>query len=123
MAIKDAFKVNRKTFFNPKAWIDYDILKDQTKTVFGLFKAVFAKPTAGREETFEEAKKRLNLTEEDINEARKNYLFFALIFAVLGVGLLALSFYFLFTGHLLGFLLGIAVCALLFAQAFRNHFF
>jgi intracellular multiplication protein IcmV len=124
MAIKDIFKVNRKTFIDPKSWLDYDMVKDQTKTVASIFKATFStRPPVAQTESFEQAKKRLRLTEEDIEETEKNYYFFAMLFLAVGVVLLGMGIYLLIDGVFGGFLLAVAIAAVVFAQAFRNHFY
>jgi intracellular multiplication protein IcmV len=123
MAIKDVFKVNRKTFVDPNAWLGYDTVKTETKGVWSLFRAVFRRPAKPvREESFEQAVKRLHLTEKDIKEAQDTYFFYAMIFAMAGAVILLVAFYLIFNGHFLGFLLGMAVGAVMLAHAFRNHF-
>lgn len=123
MAIGDLFRVNRKTFFNPRAWINYEVIRDSTLMAWGLLMAIFTVPTPEREETFEQAKARLKLTEADIQQAGRNYFIYAVIFALIGVVVFIYSFYLLIvhhTGH--GWLIGLSVSALFLGQSFRFHF-
>jgi intracellular multiplication protein IcmV len=123
MAVRDAFKISRKTFFNPTAWFGVDTLKTQHNVIWRILKGLFTAPKPEREETFEEAMVRLNLTEEDIKSALVSYRYYTLIFAVLGFVMFAYSFYLLFRyGTFLGWLLGLAVTVLFFSQAFKYDF-
>ena len=40
MAVRDAFKVSRKTFFNPRAWFNYDEFKGQNNALWNLLRGV-----------------------------------------------------------------------------------
>ncbi len=123
MAIRDIFKVSWKTFFNPVGWIDYDSLKRQNVMIYNMLSSLFARNTVERTETFEEAKARFGLTEEDIQKTAKVYRIYAVFFAVLGLALFGYAFYLLFSHtSILGWLLGLAVSGLLFTQAFRYDF-
>ena len=66
MAVRDIFKVSRKTFFNPTSWIDLEALIYQNKTIWSVLKGLFTKPAVERTETFEEAMKRQDMTEADV---------------------------------------------------------
>jgi intracellular multiplication protein IcmV len=123
MAIRDIFKVSRKTFFNPSAWLDFEALKAYNLTIWNSIKGLFQSPATGQTETFDEAVARLGLTEEDIEAAKRNYFVYAIIFVVLAVALLIFTIYLGFyhrTFH--GVLLGLVTTALCAAQAFRFHF-
>lgn len=124
MAIKDIVKVNRKTFFDPRGWLGYDTLKQQTSTVAGLFNTVFRPeaPPVGPAETFEEVIKRLKLSKADLTAMQKRYFSLAILFFSLGVACVLISLYFLFTGSFFSFLITLSLTVYLTAQAFRNHF-
>ncbi|MDR3492920.1 MAG: type IVB secretion system protein IcmV [Gammaproteobacteria bacterium] len=124
MAIKDIFKVSRKTFFNPTGWFGADNLGIIFKGGWEITQRLFvpAKDPV-RKETFEEAVKRFNLTEEDIIQKQENYLLFAYILGICGIFSFGFSFYLLFFhSTFAGFLLGLATAAIFFSQAFRFHF-
>ena len=123
--VKEVLKVNRKTFLNPRGWLDYEQVKQEGQAFIGLFKAVFVKDVNQPpviQETFEEAMQRLNITPDEIENTKNNYLTFAIFFVLAGVVLIGFSIYMLLHGFLLGTLLSIAIIAVLFAQAFRFHF-
>lgn len=123
MAIKDVFKVSRKTFFNPRAWLGYDSLKDQTQTIGSFIKGAAQIQRPETTETYEEALKRLDLKEEDVATTGKIYLTYAIIFSILAVIDLVYGLYLLFHhGTFLGLVLSLGVFALLVAQVFRYHF-
>jgi intracellular multiplication protein IcmV len=72
-------------------------------------------------ETFEEALKRLNISESDLKERMKFTYRFALIYTFFGLIFLAYTIYMIFHG-LLGSILGLLITALLFTFAYREHF-
>jgi intracellular multiplication protein IcmV len=123
MAIRDALKVSRKTFFNPRAWLGYDALKDQTETITSFIKGATTVQRPDITETYDEAMQRLDLTEADVRTTARLYLIYAISFLVLAVCDFFYGLYLLFHhGAFLGLVLSLAVFALLIAQAFRYHF-
>jgi hypothetical protein len=123
MAIRDVFKISRKTFINPSGWMDYDSLRLQNKTIWIVLRDLFSRPVPRREESFSAAMKRLHLTEKDVRDGAKNYRIFAGMFFLIGLALLFYTFYLLFRHTaFLGCILGLAACALVFAQAFKYDF-
>ncbi len=123
MALKDVFKVTRKTFFNPTGWLGYDMLSAQFKLSSDIIKNAFAPRVARHTETFDEAMARLQLTESDIQKIGSRYFLIALIFFVCGILTFLFSFYLLF--HyvaIAGWILGLATTGLFIAYSFRNHF-
>jgi intracellular multiplication protein IcmV len=123
MAVKDVLKVSRKTFFNPRGWLGYDTLKTSSLGLWVILKDLFTVAEPARQETFEVALKRLNLTEEDLKKSARFYTILTAIFVVLGSISFLFCFYFLFYHQTLsGCMLAIATAAVFFAQAFRYHF-
>jgi len=122
MPIRDIFKVKVKTFINPSGWLDLDSLVTTNRTLWDILRSMFTIPKANREETFEQAMKRFGVTEKEVKERIITYRRFALLFFTLGLVLFFYSFYLLFQYIFLGWLLGMAVTALFFAQAFRYDF-
>lgn len=123
MAIRDIFKVSRKTFFNPSGWLDLETLRDQNRTIWEILKSLFTPEKPERSETFEEAIQRLNMTETDVMQAIRYYRYYAFGFFILGFLSLIYSFY-LLVGHgsWTGLLLSLGVTALLGVQAFKYDF-
>ena len=123
MSLKDAVKVSRKTFFNPRGWSGYDFIKLQFRTTWDIIKDAVSPQEVGRQETFDEAMKRLELTEEDIQKSQNNYLLFASLFVLCGVLTLVFSFYLIFHHKTFsGMILGFVTSTLFFVYAFRYHF-
>lgn len=127
MAAKDnarqVLKVNRKTFFDPRSWLGYDQLKAQTFFLFDYLRQLFSPAKPDRVETFDEAIARLNLNEADLQETGKTYFYYSILFISLAALAFISSFYFIFVhGSFSGWILAIAVAALLAAQAFRYNF-
>lgn len=123
MPLKDALKVNRKTFFYPSGWLGYGMLKTQFSVTWELIKGLFTSPMPGPKETFEQAQGRFQLTDEQLSEISKNLLIHTLIFTACSVITILFSFYLLFAyGTFAGFLIGIATTALFLAYAFRYSF-
>ena len=123
MGVKDIFKVSRKTFFNPREWIGFDLLKDQSKTIWSFFRSVTVPMQPERTESFKEAMARLNVSEQDLEPLAKRFFLYALFFLGLTILNAIYGFYLLLHHHaFLGLVLAIAVCGLLLAQAFKYHF-
>jgi intracellular multiplication protein IcmV len=123
MAIRDIFKISWKTFINPLGWIDYEGLKNQNITIITAIKSLFSSPPAEHTETFEQAKKRLGLTEEEIQASANRYRLYAIAFFILGLIIFIYTFYILFVHFtLIGFILGLSVSGLFFAYAFKYDF-
>ncbi len=123
MKVPNIFKVSRKTFFNPSAWFAYDVLQTQHQVIKENFRSVFTIDKPAREETFEEAIQRLGLTEEDVKQRMSSSIRFAVIFFITGLLLFFYAFYLLFRyKYILPWLMGVAASGILFAQAFKFHF-
>lgn len=123
MAIKDIFKVSRKTFFDPSAWLGVNELSAYTRIIGATLKTTFTPAKPQRTETFEQALKRLNITDADLQHTAKNYRLYALIFAALGVAALLVGFYYLFHyGTFAGWILAMMMAMLFAVHAFRFDF-
>lgn len=123
MAIRDIFKISRKTFLNPSAWIDMDSLRLYNNTLKRFLTPLFIPAKPQIEETFEQAMERQGVTEEDIQSAQKNYYNYAILFVIISCLAVLFGFYLLFMhGTFAGWLLSFAAAALFLAQAFKFHF-
>lgn len=123
MAIKDIFKISRKTFFYPSAWIGTETLSQQTSAMWLVIKSLFTPEKPVHKETFAESMQRQGLTEADIKEAQDDYTFYALIFLVLGIALVVFAFYLLFThAAFFAWLLALAAAGLSLVQALKYDF-
>ncbi len=123
MAIRDAFKITRKTFFNPLGWIGYNELKSYNKIIWANLKDIGTAPTPERTETFEAAMQRLNVTEADVNRVSEIYVFYAIFFVIIAAFAFIGAFIFLIGyGKFSAFILALACVAILLCYAFRFHF-
>ena len=125
MAIKDVLKVSRKTFFNPRAWLGFDTLKESSRGFMGIMRGVFSQPSITapeKPETFSEAVARLHLTEKNIHDLQWTYFSYALLFLLMALGVLAYSIWLLVHLHMYALIISLAIISLLLSQAFRFHF-
>jgi intracellular multiplication protein IcmV len=124
MALKDIFKVSRKTYFNPTAWLGVSEVRGTTMVLWRILKDLFVPPvSSGREETFDAALKRLDVSEEELQERGKDYYMYSVLFLGCGIFGVLFAFYIFIKHHTFaGFLLGLAAGALFLAQSFRYHF-
>jgi intracellular multiplication protein IcmV len=123
MAFKDLFKVSRKTFFNPTEWIGLESLKINTRFIKDSLRELFIPREPTLRETFEEAKIRLNLTEENIQNTARRYTYFTLFFVLIGICTFSFGMYLLLHKGLFGgFMLALSAASLFFVQAFRYNF-
>ncbi len=123
MAVRDLFKINRKTFFNPSAWIDYPSLKNNTLMLYGVLKNTFTVPKPTTSETFEESVKRRGLSDKDIADGIGTYQGLAWVFVILAVAALVYAGYLMYYySTITGMILSIVVSALCLSQAFKYDF-
>jgi intracellular multiplication protein IcmV len=123
MAIKDVFKISRKTFFNPGAWLGLNELTAYNRVITSTLKTTFTPEKSLRTETFEQALERLNVTDADLQQTAKIYRWYALFFLMLSVVSFLVAFYYLFEFHTVaGWVLAMSVSMLFGANAFRFDF-
>lgn len=123
MALKDIIKINRRTFFNPRAWVGYDYLKTQTLDIYATLRGLFAAPIPAREETYDEALERLHISDKAAQATAHSYFIYSLIFFIIGSATFVFGFILLFYyDTFLGWLLAMSTSALFFTQAFRYNF-
>jgi intracellular multiplication protein IcmV len=122
MAIRDVFKVSRKTFFNPTEWLGYRQLKTNTNIIWDTIKGLFVVSKPERIETFAAAISRLELTEADLSATAKRFLAYSIFFVILGGITLAVSFVMLYDYGFFAWLICTLVTVLFLVQAFRFHF-
>jgi len=123
MALKDIWKISRKTFFDPLTWIDYDSLRRLNRILFSQIRDLFTVPKPTRTETFEQAMKRLGLEPEDVQDIETNYRFYTWLFLIIAAIIFLFSLYLLFHYVVFwGTLIGLTVAALALSQAFKYDF-
>lgn len=123
MAIKDIFKISRKTFFNPTEWADLDAVRNQNRTIWTIIKGMFIPDKPVNKETFEEAMKRMGLNDDDVKEALLSYSSYAIVLLIFGFAIVLFAFYLLFFHRSFqGWLLAMSASGLSFAMAFKYDF-
>lgn len=114
----------RKAFL-PGGWLGAEVrdLKNSNQTIISFLKGLFVRQAPARQESFEQAIIRLNVSEEEIKELANKYRWYAMFFFMLAVLLLLYSFYLLFEYFtIMGCLLALAACAFTLSYAFRFDF-
>lgn len=104
-------------------WVDFDYLKGtldftvrQIKNIFSQHKQPF---TA---EDFEEARERLNLSEEDLIQQWKQYKNLTLFFSSLTIFIFIYFLYLVFRSNFMGACMTFALSLYGLSQVFRYHF-
>jgi intracellular multiplication protein IcmV len=123
MGFKSILKKGVSGGVSPKQWIGFGQIKGDTVKVSKIAKAVFKREKhTERKETFEEAMKRFDLSEDDIKKRMKTSK--QLVFIFLGISAL-LAFYMTYqwvSGHFIGGFICMVLMSLILSYAFREHF-
>ena len=123
MSFFSIFKISRKTFLDPAAWLGYESFKQQSQSIYGTVRSLFIPARPLREESFADAMKRLKLTEADIDAQKQHYQFNAYLLAFLSLLIFLYGFFLLFRyTSFVGLLLGFAVSGIFLSQAFKYDF-
>ena len=115
-----------KKIFKPlvdvSTWLNLKQIRENGHSILQMAKDVFVPGKATRQETFEEAMNRLNLTEEDIK--KRTIEFNRLIAIMLTLFFLIISYgiYLAWQGSWSGFLPCISMSLFVLGLAFRYHF-
>jgi len=111
-----------KPLVNVPAWVGYDRLASSTRSIWDVIKGLFFPAKAEREETFEQAMERLNLTEEVLKQRVKEFHNLIFMWAVIFCGVVGYAIYLAWQGSWIGFIPAIAISLIPIAQMFRYHF-
>lgn len=118
-------KVGRffKSFVDVKTWVSYDEVKTNTKSIYSLFARFFSKrpDRTGYQETFEEAVIRLNLTEKQIDDRKRIFLYSALIYLFVSLALIAYAVYLMTRILIVPAIFTLILTAFIMALAYREH--
>lgn len=112
-----------RNVFNPRGWSGYDNVKQSGQQVADMFKDITTTRGPTRKESFAQAMKRLQLSDEDIAKKmmwlyRSSWIYF--IFATLVV---IYAFIALFTVNVVTFAVSGVIAVLGYTLAFRDSFF
>lgn len=109
--------------FRVDKWVGYEQIKRNSTDLLDDAKTIFIAEQADHKETFEEALKRLNLSEAELQARAVEFRRLMLLFLILAGLVFGYSFYIGFMyKNVAGFFMGIAVTIFALANAFRYHF-
>lgn len=112
-----------KPMFNFKSWLGLSTIAGGFSAISRLAKGLVRQEKATHQETFDEALKRLNLQESDLQARAKEFLTLTCIYLVIGIAILSYAVYLFFWGGTpAGGMLAVGVAGLAFFYAFRYHF-
>ena len=111
-----------RSIFNVRSWSDWDRMKSFTSYLGNGFKKFFVPQEPVARESFEEARKRLNLSDTDLVARQRGLLRLSLIMAVFAVLLLFYGIYQHINVHFLSASLSLVVMLIALVLAFRYHF-
>lgn len=123
MGVKKVLKKTIGGGLNVKNWVGYDNLKDNTRVVGHLAKGVFKREQKEPiKESFDEALKRLNLSEDDLKQRMKTAKQVTLFCLSLSGLILLYTLYLLSKGQLLSSVMSLMLTCISGVYALREHF-
>jgi len=109
--------------FRVKEWFGTDTIVSNFKNIRDNFKNNFTQQQAELSETFEEAMVRLNLTEQDVSDRKKEFRRLFIIFSIISVAIFIYSVIIAVHKHNIGgFFMGFAITLYALSHAFKYHF-
>ena len=111
-----------KNIFKIRYWSDWTRIKTFMTYLANGVKSLFVLQKPKNSESFEQAKKRLNLTDKALLERQYGLLRVSIILVVFAFLMLIYSLYLLFSLHIMSGLLSLVVMSLALILAFRYHF-
>ncbi|MBB72278.1 MAG: hypothetical protein CMF50_07760 [Legionellales bacterium] len=121
-SIGRGFRWTFKSFVDVPSWMGYRSIKGSSQSLADSAKIIFDVSESEREESYQEALKRLGLTEAEAQAKSKALFNLFLAFAGLGLAILCYSVFLAWEGALRSFLVGTTLALVSFATAFRYHF-
>lgn len=111
-----------KPFVDVPTWVGYKQLAETSKSIGSILKTLFVPAKAERQETFEEALVRLNLTEQDIAQRKKEFTRLLFFYTGLAIVIFLYAIYLAFAHSIHGSIAAFAVTLIALAMVFRYHF-
>lgn len=109
--------------FRVTKWLGLDQIKDVSGRVGDTAKTIFTPEQAEQAETFEEALRRLNITEYELEQRKQEFIRLMFIYIFAAVAIFLYSLYIVIAyGNLMGFFMGLAITVFALTFAFRYHF-
>lgn len=124
MGVGNFLKNTVKDNTNLKGWSSWVTVKDNAKTITGILKDVKAEATEPLvKTTFEQTIKKFGLSESDLHARMNSYFRVSVVCALLGIAAFIWVFILFSKLMFLSGLMALALSALMFAYAFREHFY
>jgi len=111
-----------KRIINVRLWMDWDRLKSFNLYMISVIKNLFIPQKPNVTESFEAAKKRLNLSDAVILARQKGLLRLTILMLSCAFLLFIYAIYLLFLGGYRGSLISLVVMCIALVLAFRYHF-
>ena len=122
MGFFNGVKKTVKPLVNVPRWMSVKSVSESGSFVGRLFKGVFIPKKPERKESFSEARNRLNLTEQDIQQRRKEFKRLLRLFLVLWIAVWGYSLYLFSQPYMRAGIIAFVVGLIALTQAFRYHF-
>ncbi len=113
------------TIFNFKVtkWVGLDQIKSNTKNIYEIGQAAITPEHADYVETFEEALKRLNITEAELQQRLKEFTTLLVVYILLATAVFAYGIFIVIQyKNFMGFFMSLAVTIFALTHAFKYHF-
>lgn len=110
------------SFVNFPQWMGARSLKASAQDIKTMAKQLFVPKQATRFETFDEAVARMNLSEDDLVERRRQFAQMAVLYLLLTLGLFGYTLYLIFYGTMSAVLMTAVLTLVGFSFFFKEHF-
>jgi intracellular multiplication protein IcmV len=122
MGLFNVVKTVVKPFVDFPTWMGYKQIRESTGSLLQTLKGLFTPSKAETTETYQEALRRLNLTEKDIEVRKKQFTYLLLMWLVIAIAVLIYGFYLTGLGSWHGFISCVAISLIALVQTFKFHF-
>ena len=103
-------------------WMSLGVIKDSFEKTSSLISTMVTPSKAQRKETFREALARLNLTEADLEQRKKEFFRLVVIYTFIGLSIVFYGIFMAISSHFAAALISICLSLFSFGQAFKFHF-
>jgi len=108
--------------FKVKSWLDTERIRSGYRYVVDQASIYFIPGTTTKKESFDTAKVRLKLSDEDLLVQQKGLLRLSIVMVAAAIGVFSYAMYNLFYGYYAALIVSGVVIMLALAMAFRYHF-
>lgn len=103
-------------------WMSIGVIKDSFEKTSSLISDMVIPTKAQRKESFHEALIRLGLTEQDLEQRKKEFTRLVIVYTTIGLTIVLYGIYMAINQHFAAGLISICLSLFAFGQAFRFHF-